>query len=237
MAQKTKFEKTLSNPFFLYMARLFWLIVVNFVFCLVSVCSLFVLFVPGLVSLHTIAYNMVHDMDKENPVITFFKEIKNQWMFNWRIELLAMAVIVVVGTLFYFDWLYLEYVAYDWFVWFSFIFVGVCFFVLLTVFINLMVYNNYIKNDTFKMMIKKSAVVTGKYIGKSIANVIYLLVFAFMIYLIPLLLPFVSFSLYIYLIEATNRKLYTRIAQEELERECLDENLFLPVKVEEDIKK
>ena len=82
MSQQNKFERTLSNPFFKYMNRIFWLFVVNFVFCLVSVLSLFVLFVPGLVSLHTIAFKMVHDDCDKNPVIIFFLEIKEQWSFS-----------------------------------------------------------------------------------------------------------------------------------------------------------
>ena len=97
-----KFEKRLLNPFFRYMRRLFLLLAVNFIFCVVAAGSAMVLFFPGLISLHTIAYRMVHDED-DHPIKDFFVEIKNQWSFGWRLELLGISVILVIAAIYYFD--------------------------------------------------------------------------------------------------------------------------------------
>ena len=228
-----KFEKALTNPFIKYMNRLFWLFVVNFIFCLLSVLTIFVLFVPGLVSLHTIAYKMVNNDCDKNPVIIFFEEIKIQWSFSWRLEVLTMSILLVTGTLYYFDWLYIYHNTYDWFVWFSIIFISVFLLVGISIFTHLLTFNNYIKDDTFKMMIKKSALITGKKFLKTLLNIAILISFVVVLYLIPYLIPFISFAFYAYIVEAINKKMYSEIAKEELERMCLEENLFLPTVVEE----
>ena len=222
-----KFEKRLLNPFFRYMRRLFLLLAVNFIFCVVAAGSAMVLFFPGLISLHTIAYRMVHDED-DHPIKDFFVEIKNQWSFCWRLEILGMSVILIIAAIYYFDYIYKENVAYDLVVWFSFIFISVVLFIVLVIYEELMIYNNYIKNDTFWMMIRKSGLIALKKWKFSILNVIILAAFVIVLYLFPYIIPFISFSLYIYLIEVINRKTFEQIALEELERECLDENLFLP---------
>ena len=233
MSKGSSFERKLNNPFFKYSKRFFDLIALNFIFCVVSVLSLFVLFVPGLVSLHTIANNMIHDVD-ENPYKTFFVEIKKQWIFNWRIELLAMSLLLILGGIIAGDIIYKEKVAYDWIVWFSLVFVSAVLIVLVTLFINLMIFNCYFKNDTFGMMIRKTALITRKKIFRSILNLLILASFAVVMWLVPYIIPFLSFSFYIYIVEAINRKMFTELLIEEEKRETMDENLFLPQNVEQE---
>ena len=230
MSKQSSFERKLNNPFFKYSKRFFDLIALNFIFCVVSVLSLFVLFVPGLVSLHTIANNMIHDED-ENPYKTFFVEIKKQWIFNWRIEVLTMSLLLVLGGIIAGDIIYKEKVSYDWIVWFSLVFVSAVLIVLVTLFVNLMIFNSYFKNDTFGMMIRKTAVITKKKIFRSILNILILVSFTVVMYLVPYIIPFLSFSFYIYIVEAINRKMFTELLIEEQKRETMDENLFLPQNV------
>lgn len=236
MSKNDSFERRLNNPFFKYSKRFIDLIALNIIFILVSALSLLVLFFPGLVSLHTIANNMIHDVD-ENPYKTFFVEIKRQWSFMWRMEVLCMSVVIIVGAIVAGDIIYKEQIAYDLIVWFSLIFVSAVSFVLITIYLNLMIFNNYMKNDTFWMMIKKSALITFKKIGWSLLNVAILASFVIVMWIIPYIIPFLSFSFYIYIIEAINRKTYTQIKIEEEKRELLPENLFLPVVVDEEKEK
>ena len=236
MASTNNFERKLNRPFFKYSKRFFDLIVINIIFIVVSALSLLVLFFPGLISLHTIANNMIHD-EEENPYKTFFVEFKKQWMFMWRMELLCMSIMLIIGAIITFDIIYMNKVRYDWIVWFSLIFASTVGLVLISIFLNLMIFNSYFKNDTFKMMIKKSALITFKKIFKSILNVLILASFAIVLWIVPYIIPFFSFSFYIYIIEAINRKSFTELYIEESKREVMDENLFLPVKVEEENKK
>lgn len=235
MKNGTSFERKLNNPFFKYSKRFFDLIALNFIFVVVSVLSLFVLFFPGLVSLHTICNNMIHDVD-ENPYKTFFVEIKKQWIFNWRIEVLGMAVLLVFGSIIAGDIIYKNKVNYDLIVWISLVFSSAVLIVLITLFINLMIFNCYFKNDTFWMMIRKSALITKKKIFKSILNLFILLCFVVIMWLVPYIIPFLSFSFFIYIVEAINRKMFTELLIEEQNQEVMDENLFLPTKVEEENK-
>ena len=229
----SSFEKKLNRPFFKYSKRFFDLIILNIIFLAVSAASLLVLFFPGLISLHTIANNMIHD-EEENPYKTFFVEFKRQWMFMWRVEVLGMSVLILIGAIITFDIIYMKQVQYDWIVWFSLIFASAVGLALTTVFLNLMIFNSYFKNDTFKMMIRKSGLITIKKIFRSLLNLLILASFGIVLFLVPYLIPFFSFSFYIYIIEAINRKYYTELALEESKRELLAENLFLPVKVEDD---
>ena len=232
MSKQSSFERKLNNPFFKYSKRFFDLIALNVIFCLVSALSVFVLFIPGLVSLHTIANNMIHDLD-ENPYKTFFVEIKKQWIFNWRIEVLGMGLVLVLGGVLAGDIIYKEKIAYDWIVWFSLVFTASVSVVLITLFINLMLFNSYFKNDTFAMMIRKTAVISKKKIFRSILNILILASFVIIMFIVPYLIPFLSFSFYIYIVEAINRKMFTELLIEEEKREAMDENLFLPQVKEE----
>ena len=122
------------------------------------------------------------------------------------------------------------------FVWFSLIFTSAVLIVLVTLFVNLMIFNSYFKNDTFWMMIKKTALITRKKIFKSLLNLFILVSFVVVLYLVPYIIPFLSFSFYIYVVEAINRKMFTELLVEEEKLEVLDENLFLPTSVEEEKK-
>ena len=143
-----------------------------------------VLFFPGLVALHKVANEMVNDED-DHPYRDFFLSFKEQWPFSWRIEVTGMTVLIVAAAIYYFDWVYKEKVSYDIFVWISFIFVSVVLLVLIAIFVHLMIYNNYIKNDTFFMMIKKSAVITSKKILFTLLNTVILACFVIVSYIIP----------------------------------------------------
>ena len=232
MKKENSFEQKLNNPFFKYSKRFFDLVALNIIFCLVSVLSLFVLFVPGLVSLHTITNDMIHDRDK-NPYKSFFLEIKNQWMFNWRIALLAMGLLILFGGIIAGDIIYKDKVTYDLIVWFSMVFSAAVLIVLVTLFVNLMIFNSYFKNDTFWMMIRKTALISRKKIFKSFLNILILLSFAVVMWLVPYIIPFLSFSFYIYIVEAINRKMFTELLIEEQKQEVIDENLFLPTETKE----
>lgn len=228
----SKFEKTLSNPFFKYCRRFFLLVGINFVFCVISLLSCMVLFFPGLVSLHKICFDMIHDQE-ENIFRTFFLEIKRQWSFSWRLSILGFIAIGIVGGVLTFNFIYLSQVQYDWIVWFSIIFFITVGIVLVSIYLNLMLYNSYYYHDTFFMMIKKSAVISIKKLLHSVLNIIFLACFGIVLFLIPYLIPFLSFSLYVYLLESFNQKLFTEISRVEYERSTMSENLFLPV-VKED---
>ncbi len=119
-----KFEKRLLNPFFIFFQRFFCLIALNFVFCVMSITSLMVLFFPGLIALHKIIHQMVHDED-DHPYRDFFLSIGEEWSFGWRMTLLGLGVLIAAGAIYYFDYIYKEKVGYDIFVWISFIFVNI----------------------------------------------------------------------------------------------------------------
>ena len=232
---KKTFEQKLNSPFYKYSKRIFELIALNIIFCVVSLLSLFVLFFPGLVSLHKIIYNYISDND-DNVYKTFFMEIKNQWSFSWRLEILCISIVLIVGTLFYFDIYYIKHVAYNWIGWFALVFLVSISIVFLSIYFNLMLFNDYYKEDTFFVMIKKSAVITLRKKLLTFLNLIIFISFVIVLYLIPFLIPFVSFTFFIYILQAINKKTFTTIAREEYERSLLPENLFLPV-VKEDEEK
>jgi len=236
MKKQNSFERRLDNPFFKYSKRFFDLIALNIIFLLTSALSLLVLFFPGLISLHTVANNMIHDKD-ENPYKTFFLEFKRQWMFMWRVELLGMALLIIFGGIIAGDIIYKDKIAYDLIVWFSLIFCSAVLIVLVTLFINLMIFNSYFKNDTFGMMIKKTALITRKKIFRSILNLLILISFVVVLWIVPYIIPFISFSFFIYIVEAINRKMFTELLLEDQKLEVMDENLFLPANVEEEKSK
>ena len=97
-----------------------------------------------------------------------------------------------------------------------------------------MLYNNYYDDDTFKMMIKKSALITLKKKLLTFLNIIIFVCFVVLLFFFPVLLPFISFSLYIYLVETINKKAFIEISNQEKERALREENLFLPIKVEDE---
>lgn len=192
-----------------------------------SITSLFVLFAPGLISLHIVCCQIVHDED-DNPFKTFFVEIVKQWSFGWRFELLIMSVLLISGALYFGDYIYATYISYDLFVWFSLIFVSVILLVLITIYFNFISYNNYINDDTFFMMLRKSALITKKHVWHSLLMVLFFLAIAVVCFLVPFIIPFVPFSASAIICEAFNRKMFTNIAIEEQERMLKEENLFLP---------
>ena len=148
-----------------------------------------------------------------------------------------MSLLLVLGGIIAGDIIYKEKVSYDWIVWFSLVFTSAVAIVLITLFVNLMIFNSYFKNDTFWMMIRKTALITRKKIFRSLLNIFILASFVIVLYLVPYIIPFLSFSFYIYIVEAINRKMFTELLIEEQKREVMDENLFLPQTTEDEAKK
>lgn len=229
------FSKFANNPFFIFCKRVFVLIALNFIFCLMSILSCMVLFVPGLVSLHAVCYEMIHNID-EHSFKSFFVNIKDQWSFSWRFEILVMSVLLIAGAVYYFDYLYLTNISYDLFVWFSLIFISVVLLAGITLFFNVMTYNSYLKDDTFWMMIRKSSLITAKHIWHSLLMLVFFAAIVVVCYIVPYIIPFLPFSATAILCEGFNRKMFTQIAREEEERMLKEENLFLPVAVKEEEK-
>ncbi len=226
------FEEKLNSPFYKYSKLAFDLLALNIIFILMSALSLFVLFFPGLISLHKVMNNFVNDID-EKTYRTFFQEIKRQWSFSWRVSILCWIIIIVLGVIAYVDISIIvntnqSYLGYG-----SLIIVVPTFLVLTSIFVNLMLYNNYYDDDTFKVMLKKSSLITLKKKLLTFLNLIIFICFAVLLFFFPFLIPFISFSLYIYIVEAINKKAFIEIANQEKERALKPENLFLPVKVEE----
>lgn len=226
------FEEKLNSPFYKYSKLAFDLLALNIIFILMSALSLFVLFFPGLISLHKVMNNFVNNID-EKTYRTFFQEIKRQWSFSWRVSILCWIIIIVLGVIAYVDISIIvntnqSYLGYG-----SLIIVVPTFLVLTSIFVNLMLYNNYYDDDTFKVMLKKSSLITLKKKLLTFLNLIIFICFAVLLFFFPFLIPFISFSLYIYIVEAINKKAFIEIANQEKERALKPENLFLPVKVEE----
>lgn len=226
------FEEKLNSPFYKYSKLAFDLLALNIIFILMSALSLFILFFPGLISLHKVMNNFVNNID-EKTYQTFFQEIKRQWSFSWRVSILCWIIIIVLGVIAYVDISIIvntnqSYLGYG-----SLIIVVPTFLVLTSIFVNLMLYNNYYDDDTFKVMLKKSSLITLKKKLLTFLNLIIFICFVVLLFFFPFLIPFISFSLYIYIVEAINKKAFIKIANQEKERALKPENLFLPVKVEE----
>ena len=227
------FEQKLNSPFFKYSKLVFDILVLNIMFILISLLSLFVLFFPGLVSIHKVMNNFVNNMDLPTYK-TYFLEIKKQWSFTWRLSLLGWTIILILGALVYLDISIIinttqSYIGYG-----SLIIIIPVILVFVSILVNLMLYNNYYDDDTFKMMIKKSALITLKKKLLTFLNIIIFVCFVVLLFFFPVSLPFISFSLYIYLVEIINKKAFIEISNQEKERALREENLFLPIKVEDE---
>ena len=223
-----KLEKALNSKWYKFLVRFLNLLLINFLFCLTSVLSAFVLFFPGLIVTHTLCHKMQDDED----IFVFkdyFIEIKKQWSFAWRLEVLGMSVVLIYVTLGYFYALYITNYQKDWFVFLPMIFLAVLLLVLISVLINLLMYNNYIDDDTFKMMIRKSALLARKKILYTFLNILIFAAFFAALFFFPFIIPFVSFAFYAYIVEAINRRMLNKILGEEKRRSLLPENLFLPI--------
>lgn len=224
----SKFERLVNGKYYRFQRTLLCLFALNIIFCLTSVLSLLVLFFPGLAALHTLAHRMQDDYDI-NPFLDFYKEIKKQWSFMWRLEVLGISILIVYGVLGYFYAVYITNYQYDLFIFIPIICLAVLLLVLVSVLVELLIYNNYIFDDTFKMMILKSALVARKKIGLTFINLIILLAFAAALFFIPYVIPFVSFAFYAYIVEAIGKNTLTKLFHEEIERSLEPENLFLPI--------
>ena len=223
-----RLERALNSKWYKFLVRFLNLLLLNILFCLTSVLSLLVLFFPGLAVTHTLCHKMQDDEDVFVPR-DYFLELKRQWPFCWRLEALGMGILLAYGVLGYFYALYVTHYQKDWFVYFPMIFLAVLFLVLLSVFFMLLMYNNYIEDDTFWMMIRKSALLARRKIGYTFLNLLIFAAFFAALFFFPYPLPFVSFAFCAYIIEAINRRMLNKVLGEERERSLRPENLFLPI--------
>ena len=223
-----KLERALNSKWYKFLVRFLNLLLLNILFCLTSVLSLLVLFFPGLVVVHTLCHKM-QDNEDVFALRDYFLELKRQWPFCWRLEALGMGVLLAYGVLGYFYALYITHYQKDWFVYLPIIFLAVLFLVLLSLFFMLLMYNNYIEDDTFWMMIRKSALLARRKIGYTFLNILIFAAFFAALFFFPYPLPFVSFAFCAYIIEAINRRMLQKVLGEEKERSLRPENLFLPI--------
>lgn len=147
----------------------------------------------------------------------------------WRLEVLGMVIASIYAVLIYFYYLYIVNYQKDWLVFIPMIFLAVVFIVLIAVLIELLMYNNYIYDDTFKMMIKKSALIARKKILFTFLNLLIFIAFFVGLFFFPYIIPFISFAFYVYIVEAINKRGLTRLLNEEIARSLKPENLFLPI--------
>ncbi len=218
MASNNKFDRLVNSRGYMYLSRIFSVITINFLFCLMSVLSLFVLFFPGLVAMHTVCYQIAHN-EEYRPIQTFFEEIKKQWSFMWRLEVFGIIVILTLSGMAYLYYAYEVNMGLDIFLWIGIIFeicLGVCFVCLL---MHLLTFNNYFKNDTFIMMIRKSALIARTKMKKTILMLVLFIAFVVLDYLLPFLVPFLGFMPFILILEYLNRGLYTELYLQEQKRE------------------
>jgi uncharacterized membrane protein YesL len=225
-------ERLTSSKAYWFLKKLVDLVILNFLFCLLSALSAMVLFFPSLVAMTTLIHKMVHD-DYYNPFTGIFTEIKRQWPFMWRLEALGMGVLLFFGLAAYGYYAYYANFGMDWPLWLAVAFGVSLFLVALSLLLHLLIYNDYISDDTFAMMIRKSAVIAYKKILFTLLLIALFGCFAVVFYLVPYLLPFFSFSYFTFCMELIMKKTYTTLAREERERALLPENLFLPAVVEE----
>lgn len=230
-----KFEKRTSSRAFWLMKMIADILIVNILFVFTSVLSLFVLFFPGLVSLNTVIYRIINN-EYYHPFTTFFTEIKAQWSYMWRLELLGMGVLIAFGGLAYGYYAYIQNVGYDWIIWIAIIIAVTFALMLLSVFFHLLIFNEYFKDDTFWMMIRKSAVIARRKIWKTLLMLAFFLCFVVICIIVPYIIPLLPFSLLAFINQHFMRKTYENLVLEEEKRMAIPENLFLPVKVKEEEK-
>ena len=229
------FEKKTNSRVFLFLKRIGDTLVLNLIFVLVSALSAFVLFFPGLVALTTCLNKMIN-YEYYNPFLSFFEEIKNQWSFMWRLEVLCMVTLAVLGGIGYLYYVYIVNYGYTWIIWAAIAIVVSVTIILIIVFLHLLIYNEYFKDDTFFMMIRKSALIARKKPLISLLMFLFLLCDAIATYIIPYISIFISFSLIVILNLLISQNTYKKIYLEEEKRMLLGDNLFLPQVVEEDKK-
>lgn len=222
------FEKRTKSKWYWSLKIMADLVIVNFIFTIISILSLFVLFFPGIISLTT-TVNKILNGEYYNPFTTFFEQIKEQWSFMWRLEVLGMSIILIFALVAYGYYAYIVNFGYDWVIWLAIIIVAVTALVFLVLFLHLVIFNEYFKNDTFFMMIRKAGVIARKKAWLSFLMILFLLAFAVVFFLLPFLIPFIPFSTLALINLSISKKTYTQLALEEQKREILEGNLFMPV--------
>lgn len=227
----SRIDHFVNSGWYIALQRFGYLLLLNILFCLVAALSCLILFFPGLTSLETIAHKMIND-EEVSPIKDFFLEIKKQWSYMWRLELLGMGVIAFFGLAIYGYALYLYHYGGDWIVYVSGSFLAALALIVLSLFFVLQLYNTYFYTDTFGMMIRKSGLIARRKIFFTLGNVAIFASFFVVNYFLPYVIPFFSFAFCAYAIEALNHKLFSNLAREEEENLVKEGNTFLPAIME-----
>ncbi len=231
------FEKKTRSKAYIFFKMVGDTIILNLIFVLTSILSAFVLFFPGLVALTTCINKMI-SYEYYNPFTSFFEEIKNQWSFMWRLEVLGMSVLVALGGIGYLYYVYIVNYGYTWIIWLAIAIMAAVTIIIIIVFLHLLIFNEYFKDDTFFMMIRKSALIARKKPLISFLLFIIFLAMGVVNFLVPFISIFFTFSVLAIINLNIARKTYKKLYMEEEKRMQMGENLFLPaVKEEKDIEK
>lgn len=226
------FEKKTNSRAYVVLKMIADAVILNLLFVLTTGLSAFVLFFPALVALTTCLNKMVN-YEYYNPFLSFFIEIKEQWSFMWRLELLGMGVLLGLGGIGYLYYVYITNYGYTWIIWLAIGLMSSFVIVLIIIFMHLLVFNEYFKDDTFFMMIRKSAVIARRKPLISFLMFIIFLANVVVNILVPFLSIFISFSGNTIINLLICRNTYKKLSIEEEKRMAMGENLFLPTKAED----
>lgn len=230
------FEKKTRSKAYIFFKMVGDTIILNLIFVLTSILSAFVLFFPGLVALTTCINKMI-SYEYYNPFTSFFEEIKNQWSFMWRLEVLGMSILIALGGIGYLYYAYIVNYGYTWIIWLAIAIMAAVTIIIVIVFLHLLIFNEYFKDDTFFMMIRKSALIARKKPLISFLLFIIFLAMGVVNFLVPFISIFFTFSVLAIINLNIARKTYKKLYMEEEKRMQMGENLFLPaVKEEKDAK-
>ena len=229
------FEKKTNSKAYVVLKMIADTVLLNLIFLLVSALSAFVLFFPALVALTTCMNKMI-SYEYYNPFTTFFVELKEQWSFMWRLEVLGMSILLALGGIGYLYYVYIVNYGYTWVIWLAIGIMSSFVVILLIILMHLLIFNEYFKDDTFFMMIRKSAVIARR--KPLISFLLFVTFVANMVvtFLLPFLSIFITFSGNAIINLLICRNTYKNLSIEEEKRSLLAENLFLPTVVKEEEK-
>ena len=226
------FEKKTSSRAYTVLKMMADTVLLNLIFIIVTALSGFVLFFPGLVALTTVLNKMIN-FEYYNPFTSFFIEIKEQWSFMWRLEVLGMSILLALGGIAYGYYAYITNYGYTWIIWLAIGVMSSVVVILIIIFMHLLVFNEYFKDDTFFMMIRKSAVIARRKPLISFLMFIILIAIGVVTFLLPFASIFITFSSITIINLSLCRNTYKKLFIEEEKRAAMGENLFLPATVED----
>ncbi|MGI6714518.1 MAG: hypothetical protein ACOX3K_05710 [Bacilli bacterium] len=219
----SNFERRTSSRLFFLLKTIADLVILNFIFVVVSLLSALVLFFPGLVALTTCINKMINHQ-YYNPFTSFFEEIKEQWSLMWRLEILGVLVLLFFAGMSYIYYAYIVNYGYTWWIWAAIAFLSSLLLVSLIILMHLLIFNEFFKDDTFLMMIRKAALIARRRPLISFLMLIFLIAVTAVTYFLPYLALFISFSFLIFINLQVAKKTYQAIYLEEEERLTEAEN-------------